>query len=345
MTLTEVLRRTPAQLVDTLKRELQLKDRSCRNELTFAPERIFSEDGFKKIDSANHEAVGPRFKRCQRSAGIAGELTKPMSNGCSPCHPPISLFDINQHAGDEQVKADSPERARPEKPDRLLIAHPKDCSKKYGPLYPRLTKSSRYDEVDAKEAAFQGVQSLRRESGYVGYKVWRRVQRGCTKFDQLILCSRTATTSDRSTGKMFVGPNCITVAAEPDALHLRYTDRKASTSNDSSLAEPFSTRRIFASRRSLDPVLPPDRRDSLRPLQARPASENQPANLARRKSKSKAKDTRAPDLEQGHFIRHRDRPRWDEESGRRRRLNCLTARLTSSGRRKAHYSNSEIEIG
>ena len=43
---------------------------------------------------------------------------------------------------------------------------------KYGPQFPRLTKSSRHDEIDAKEAAFKAFKvAYDRESGYLGYKV------------------------------------------------------------------------------------------------------------------------------------------------------------------------------
>ena len=86
----------------------------------------------------------------------------------------ISLFDINKHREEmEKVKADLAEtRKNLKNLTKYVIGHLEALLAKYGPLYPRLTKSSRYDEVDAKEVAFKAFKvAYDRESGYVGYKV------------------------------------------------------------------------------------------------------------------------------------------------------------------------------
>src|SRR5207302_6772928 len=86
----------------------------------------------------------------------------------------ISLFDINKHREEmEKVKADLAETQKNLKNlTKYVVGHLEALLEKYGPIYPRLTKSSRYDEVDAKEVAFKAFKvAYDRESGYIGYKV------------------------------------------------------------------------------------------------------------------------------------------------------------------------------
>src|SRR4026207_2242761 len=72
---------------------------------------------------------------------------------------------------------------------KYVIGHLEALLAKYGPLYPRLTKPSRYDGVDAKEVAFKAFKvTYDRETGYVGHKVsGGEFPVECTKFDKLIL--------------------------------------------------------------------------------------------------------------------------------------------------------------
>src|SRR5678815_5519117 len=69
----------------------------------------------------------------------------------------ISLFDINKHREEmDKVKADLADtRKNLKNLTKFVIAHLEALLEKYGPMYPRLTRSSRYDEVDAKEVAFK----------------------------------------------------------------------------------------------------------------------------------------------------------------------------------------------
>src|SRR5207237_10495294 len=103
----------------------------------------------------------------------------------------ISLFDINQHRQEmDRVKGELAEtRKNLKNLTKYVIAHLEALLAKYGPLYPRLTKSSRYDEVDAKEAAFKAFKvGYDSESWYVGHKVsGEEFKVECTKFDTLSL--------------------------------------------------------------------------------------------------------------------------------------------------------------
>ncbi len=188
LTVSEVLRENTEQLVATLKRELELKESKLQDELHFRTlERIFIEERiYKRIEqcktneavvAAVHEGFKPFRKQLVREladSDVDRLLTVRIRR--------ISLFDINKHREEmEAVKADLSEtRKNLKNLTKYVIGHLEALLAKYGPVYPRLTKSSRYDEVDAKEVAFKAFKvAYDRESGYVGHKVsGRRVQRG-----------------------------------------------------------------------------------------------------------------------------------------------------------------------
>src|SRR5207247_4662444 len=124
----------------------------------------------------------------------------------------ISLFDINQHREQmDQVKADLSEtRKNLKNLTKYVIGHLEALLAKYGPLYPSLTKSSRYDEVDAKEVAFKAFKvAYDRESGYVGHKVsGEEFSVECTKFDKLIMVFKDGHYQlVELPEKLFVGPD------------------------------------------------------------------------------------------------------------------------------------------
>ena len=124
----------------------------------------------------------------------------------------ISLFDINKHREEmDKVKADLDEtRKHLKNLTKYVIGHLEALLEKYGPLYPRLTKSSRYDEVDAKEVAFKAFKvAYDRESGYVGYKVsGEEFKVDCTKFDKLMMVFKDGHYKViELPEKLFVGPD------------------------------------------------------------------------------------------------------------------------------------------
>ena len=116
---------------------------------------------------------------------------------------------------------------------KYAIAHLEALLEKYGPLYPRLTKSSRYDEVDAREAAFKAFKvAYDRESGYVGHKVsGEEFKLDCTKFDKLLMVFKDGHYQVvELPEKMFVGPDMVYCGLpERDrVMTLAYTNREAS---------------------------------------------------------------------------------------------------------------------
>ncbi len=240
LTVSEVLRENTAQLVETLKRELELKEAQLQDELHFRTlERIFIEERiYKKIEQCKTNeavlaAVYEGFKPFRKQ--LVRELTDPdVERLLTVRIRRISLFDINKHREEmEQVKGALAEtRKNLKNLTRYVIGHLEELLAKYGPQYPRLTKSSRYDEVDAREVAFKAFKvAYDRESGYVGYKVsGGEFNIECTKFDKLILVFKDGHYQVAELPeKFFVGPDLVYCGLpERDRVFtLAYTNREA----------------------------------------------------------------------------------------------------------------------
>lgn len=242
LTVSEVLRENTAQLVEVLKRELELGEKKLQDELHFRTlERIFIEERIYKLiekcktAEAVTAAVDTGFKPFKRQ--LVRELTEPDVDRLLQVRiRRISLFDINQHREEmEKVKADLAEKRKNLKGlTKYVVAHLEALLEKYGPLYPRLTtKSSRHDEIDAKEVAFKAFKvAYDRDSGYVGYKVsGEEFKVECTKFDKILLVFKDGTYKvTELPEKMFVGPELF-YCGLPDRERVftcAYTDRKAS---------------------------------------------------------------------------------------------------------------------
>ena len=240
MTASDVLRANTEQSVQVLKRELELKEKKLQDDLHFRTlERIFIEERlYKKIEQCRTNeavvaAVHDGFKPYRQ------ELVRDLSNEdvdrlLQVRIRRISLFDINKHREEmERVKAELAEtRKNLKNLTKFVIAHLEALLAKYGPIYPRLTKSSRYDEVDAREVAFKAFKvAYDRESGYVGYRVsGDEFKVDCTKFDKLVLVFKDG--HYRVTElpeKLFVGPDLIYCGLpERDRVFtLAYTNRDA----------------------------------------------------------------------------------------------------------------------
>jgi topoisomerase-4 subunit A len=240
MTVSEMLRENTAQLLELLKRELELKQSKLEQELHFKTlVRIFIENRiYKKIEqcktneavfAAVHEGFKPFRKEMYRD--LADEDV-PMLLEVRIRR--ISLFDINKHREEmDKVKAELDEtRKHLKNVTKYTIAHLERLIEKYSAEYPRLTKSSRYDEIEAKEVAFKAFKvAYDRESGYVGYKVSGEEFRvDCTKFDKLLLLFKDGHYKVvELPEKMFVGPDLVYCALpERDRVFtLCYTNREA----------------------------------------------------------------------------------------------------------------------
>ncbi|HEY0454979.1 MAG TPA: DNA topoisomerase IV subunit A [Verrucomicrobiae bacterium] len=240
MTVSEVLRENTEHLVELMKRELELKLGKLQDELHFRTlERIFIEERiYKKIEqcrtneaviAAVHEGFRP-FKR-----QLIRELADPDIDRLLQVRiRRISLFDINKHREEmEKVKGELADTQKHLKAlTRYVISHLEALLEKYGPEYPRLSKSSRFDEVDAREVAFKAFKvAYDRETGYIGYKVSaEEFKVDCTKFDKLLMVFKDGHYKViELPEKLFVGPDLIFCALpERDRVFTcAYTDRNA----------------------------------------------------------------------------------------------------------------------
>jgi topoisomerase-4 subunit A len=240
MTVSEVLRENTAQLVETLKRELELRERKLEGELHFRTlERIFIEERiYKKIEQAKtneavQAAVFDGFKPFAKQL-IRELASEDVERLLQVRIRRISLFDINKHREEvEKTKTDLAEtRKNLKNLTKYVIGHLEALLEKYGPQYPRLTKSSRYDEVDAKEVAFKAFKvAYDRESGYIGYKVsGEEFKMDCTKFDKLLLVFKDGHYKVLELPeKLFVGPDLIYcgLPERERVFTLCYTNRDA----------------------------------------------------------------------------------------------------------------------
>jgi topoisomerase-4 subunit A len=240
MTVSEVLRENTDQLVALMKRELELREKKLLEDIHARTlERIFIEERiYKKIEqcktneavfAAVHEGLKPFRKELHRDVTDA-DVDRLLQVRIRR----ISLFDINKHREEtEKIKGDLAETRKNLKGlTKHVISHLEALIEKYGPLYPRLTKSSRYDEVDAKEAAFKAFKvAYDRESGYVGYKVsGEEFRTECTKFDKLLMVFKDGHYKvTELPEKLFVGPDLYYCGLpERDRVFtLVYTNREA----------------------------------------------------------------------------------------------------------------------
>ncbi len=220
MTVSEVLQDNTSQLVAILKKELELRERKLQDELHYRTlERIFIEERiYKKIEQCKTNeaviaAVVEGFKPFSLEL-VRALVQEDIDRLLQVRIRRISLFDINQHRAEmEKVKTDLAEtRKNLKNLTRYVIAHLEGLLAKYGPQYPRLTRSSRYDEVDAKEVAFKAFKvAYDRESGYLGYKVsGDEFKMDCTKFDKLLLVFKDGRYKViELPEKLFIGPDLL----------------------------------------------------------------------------------------------------------------------------------------
>jgi topoisomerase IV subunit A len=241
MTVSECLRENTNQAVALYKRELEALQRKLEDEQHFRTlERIFIEERiYKKIEQAKTNeaviaAVYEGFKPFTK------ELLRPISNEdvdrlLQVRIRRISLFDINKHREElEKIKADLAQTRKDLKNlTKYVIGRIETLIATYKDQYPRLTKSSRYDEVEAKEVAFKAFKvSYDRDKGYVGYKAGgEEFKIDCTRYDKLLLVFKDGHYKMiELPEKLFVGPDLIYCGIpERDAVFTcAYTNRDAS---------------------------------------------------------------------------------------------------------------------
>jgi topoisomerase IV subunit A len=241
MTVSEVLRENTKQAVELYKRELEALERKLQDELHFRTlERIFIEERiYKKIEQCKTneavvKAVYDGFKPFEK------ELLRAISDAdvdrlLQVRIRRISLFDINKHREElEKLKTDLAQTKKDLKNlTKYVIGRIEALIAKYKDQYPRLTKSSRYDEVEAKEVAFKAFKvSYDREKGYVGFKAGgEEFKIDCTRYDKLLLVFKDGHYKMiELPEKLFVGPDLVYcgVPERDRVFTLAYTNREAS---------------------------------------------------------------------------------------------------------------------
>lgn len=241
MTASEVLRENTAQAVALYKRELEVKEGKLNDDLHFRTlERIFIEERiYKKIEQCKTneavvKAVFDGFKPFEKE--ILREITNEDVDRLLQVRiRRISLFDINKHREElEKLKAELAETKKNLKNlTKYVIGRIEALIEKYKDQYPRLTKSSRYDEVEAKEVAFKSFKvSYDRDKGYIGYKAGgEEFKMDCTRFDKLLLVFKDGHYKMiELPEKLFVGPDLV-YCGLPDrdrVFTVAYTNRDAS---------------------------------------------------------------------------------------------------------------------
>jgi topoisomerase-4 subunit A len=241
MTVSEVLRENTEQAVELYKRELEAKERKLQDEMHFRTlERIFIEERiYKKIEQCKSNeavfaAVYDGFKPFTKE--LLRELTDPDVDRLLQVRiRRISLFDIGKHREElEQLKKDLAQTRKDLKNlTKYVIGRIEAMIAKYKDQYPRLTKSSRYDEVEAKDVAFKAFKvSYDREKGYIGHKVsGEEFRNDCTRYDKLLLVFKDGHYKViELPEKLFIGPDLF-YCGIPDrerVFTLAYTNREAS---------------------------------------------------------------------------------------------------------------------
>jgi len=226
MSVTEVLKANTEQLVDLLKRELELKEAKLLEDLFFKTlVRIFIENRiYKKIENcktneAIYKAIYKGFEpfrdeyyRDLQDSDIEMLLGVRIRR--------ISLFDINRHKEDiEKVQAELDQTRKYLKSIvRYTISHIKGLLKQYGDLYPRRTQIAEFEAVTAKEAAFKSLKfSYDRDKGYLGHKIsGDEFQMACSKYDKVLIVFKDGLYKVvEIPDKLFVGKDII-FCARPD---------------------------------------------------------------------------------------------------------------------------------
>ncbi len=241
LTVSEVLRENTAQLLDTLKRELELREKKLLQDMHVRTlVRIFVENRiYKKIEQCKsiesvHESIHEGFKpfRKELLRDLASEDLQMLLDVRIRR---ISLFDISKHREEmDRIQGELTETQKHLKNvPKYAVGHLQRLLDKYGPVYPRLTKSSRHDEIDAREVAFKAFKvAYDRESGYLGYKVsGDEFKLECTKFDRLLVLFKDGHYKVvELPEKLFVGPDLYfcTLPERDRVMTLVYTDREAS---------------------------------------------------------------------------------------------------------------------
>ncbi len=240
MTVSEVLRANTDQLVILVRRELEIqRDRLDRELHHKTLVQLFIENRiYKRIENARtaeavlrevHEGFNPLRRQLLKELtdeDVEMLLRVPIRR--------ISLFDLRQHQ--DEIAAVKAELAQTRKHLKnvvaFVIARLQRLIKKHAGAHPRLTRSGRFDEVEARDVAFKSFKvTYDRNGGYVGYKAsGDEFTLMCSKFDKVLLIFRDGRYKViELPDKLFVGQDLIYCGTpERDRVFtLAYTTREA----------------------------------------------------------------------------------------------------------------------
>lgn len=226
MTVSEVVRQNTKDLVELLRKDLEIQEKKLLESLFFKTlVRIFIENRiYKKIEAcktndAIYRAIYRGFEPFQDQ--YYRDLTDDdieMLLGVKIRR--ISLFDIGKHKDEiKKVKAELAEiRRRLEALTKYAVQHLERLVAEYKDQYRRLTEIGRFGVIEAKAAAFKSFKvSYDRKKGYIGHKVaGDEFDLACSKFDKLLLVFRDGGYKViELADKLFVGQDLI-YCAIPD---------------------------------------------------------------------------------------------------------------------------------
>jgi topoisomerase IV subunit A len=240
LTVSEVLQEATTRLVETLNREQELREKKLMQELhvrtlvrIFVENRIYKRIEQCKTSESIHVAVKEGFQPFRKEM-IRDLSEEDLQMLLEVRIRRISLFDIHRHREEmDRVQAELLETQRNLKNiTKFAVNHLQELLAKYKPMYPRLTKSSRHDEIDAREVAFKAFKlAYDRQSGYLGYKVsGEEFKVECTKFDKVLMVFKDGHYKViELPEKLFVGPDLTycSVADRDQVMTLVYSDREA----------------------------------------------------------------------------------------------------------------------
>ncbi len=195
MTVSEVLRRNTAKLLEYLKRELEI-DLARQEDLFHAKTlaQIFFENRiYKKIEECKSEAeeyaavrtgLAPfrdQLRRDVTDPDIDKLLALPVRR--------ISRFDIEKNRRELAEILDRMEEIRKHLGSlkKYAISYLKSLLDKYGANFPRRTEIEHFEKIDRREAALNNIKvGWDRKNGYVGTAVKSEDMLVCNEFDKFL---------------------------------------------------------------------------------------------------------------------------------------------------------------
>lgn len=195
MDVKEILEHNTAQLLDLLKRELELDKRRLLDELhakslvqIFVENRIYKRieecKTYPEVQKAVLDGVN-KFRHLLRRDVTTEDVEMLLEVRIKR----ISLFDMSKNRKDMDDIAVALEDVE-KNLGRLVpyaVSYLKNLHKTYAPLFPRRTKVARFDEIEVRElTAEELTMKLDKANGYFGFGVDGDEQFKCSSLDRVI---------------------------------------------------------------------------------------------------------------------------------------------------------------